>query len=97
MKARISNESGFTRIYLDDVEIHRVVSVDFHESVESRPTLVLEIRPEEIEFELDGVDVTKKVLESKKMEDGYRDFVRFLFRGKAEANGIRIVDSRNNG
>ena len=44
MKARISNESGFTRIYLDDVEIHRVVSIDFHESVESRPTLVLEIR-----------------------------------------------------
>lgn len=82
MKVKISNsDSRYTRVFLDDVEVHRVVSVEYSESIDEMPTLILEVRPDEIELECNGVDVTKKVLADKKTEDGYKDFIRFLFGG----------------
>lgn len=83
MKVELRNNKGYTQVFIDGQEIHRVVSVNFSESVTSRPAIVLEILPEEIEAEIDNckVDIVD-ILEKKKKEDGYKDFVKFLFRGK---------------
>lgn len=81
MKIRIVNDSkSYTRLYIDGVEMHRVVSYELKESVDERMSLVVEYQPEEIVVEGDAV-VELKSLEDIKKEEGYKDFIRFIFRG----------------
>lgn len=84
MKVELRNNIGYTQVFIDGQEIHRVVSVNFNESVTSSPAIVLEILPDEIEAEINHckVDIIDALEKKKKKADGYKDFVKFLFRGK---------------
>lgn len=78
MTARIIRDGSVTRVYLDGTEVHKVVSYKLTESITDRPTLLLELAVDELEVDVEA-EVTTKTLKDKKNEEGYKDFVRFLF------------------
>lgn len=87
MKADIVNDGSCTRVYIDGEEIHRVVSVEVKQTVGDCMSVVLELFPDEVEVHTPDALVKVVTLEDKKKEEGYRDFVRFLFRGKYGLKG----------
>lgn len=89
MKVEIirNTKEKYTRVFIDGQEIHRVISYEFTESITERPILKLELGVEEIELAVDGAEVEIKTLKDKRNEEGYKDFIRFLFRGKCGIDG----------
>lgn len=93
MRIEIKKEESYTRIYIDGEEVHRVVSYELKECVGESPRLVLELIPDTIAVDVDG-DVEKNPHytlseKDKEMKEGYKDFIRFLFRGAVDAGKNR--------
>lgn len=88
MKIEIKKDGGYTHLYVDGEELHRVHSYELKESVGELPHLIVELAPETIQVDVDG---EVKILSEKdlKMKEGYKDFVRFLFRGAVDAGKNR--------
>ena len=59
-QAKIVTEGYRTRLFLNDNEVTGLVSLDLSIGLDEAPTLTLEVRPMELELEIDGVVVERK-------------------------------------
>lgn len=59
-KAKIVTEGYRTRLFLNDSEVTGLVGLDLSIHLDEAPTLTLEVRPMELELEVDGVVVEKQ-------------------------------------
>lgn len=78
MKVRIVTDK-YTHIYVDDAEIRRVYGYKLEEEVGRKPTLTIEIQPDEIEIETEAEVETIDKKHEDEMREGYKDFLKFLF------------------
>lgn len=58
-KAKIVTEGYRTKLFLNDNEVTGLVSLDLSINLDETPTLTLEVRPMELELEIDGVVVER--------------------------------------
>lgn len=56
-KIKIKTEGGYTKVYVGDTQIKGVREIKFHQSVETAPTIQIEVLALDTEFEVDGVKV----------------------------------------
>lgn len=59
-KAKMVTEGYRTRLFLNDNEVTGLVSLDLSIGLGEAPTLTLEVKPMELELEIDGVVVERK-------------------------------------
>lgn len=82
-KAKIVTEGYRTRLFLNDNEVTGLVSLDLSINLDEAPTLTLEVRPMELELEIDGVVVERKAEGEEKvfMSLSKSEVVRYLMGG----------------
>ena len=66
-KAKIVTEGYRTRLFLNDREVTGLVSLDLSIDLDEAPTLTVEVRPMELELEIDGVVVERKAESEEKV------------------------------